>query len=56
MRRREFIVTTGAAAIWPLIANAEKSGELIVGFLSGRSLSTDADLVEAFKRGLKETG
>jgi putative ABC transport system substrate-binding protein len=56
MRRREFIATIGAAAIWPLIANAEKSGELIVGFLSGRSLSTDADLVEAFKRGLKETG
>jgi putative tryptophan/tyrosine transport system substrate-binding protein len=56
MRRREFIVTIGATAIWPLIANAEKSGELIVGFLSGRSLSTDADLVEAFKRGLKETG
>jgi putative ABC transport system substrate-binding protein len=57
MRRREFItVIASAAATWPLAAHAEPVTGAVVGFLSGRSLSTDADLVKAFKRGLKETG
>jgi len=57
MRRREFIALLGSAATaWPLAARAQPATRAMVGFLSGRSLSIDAGLVEGFKRGLKETG
>ena len=54
MRRREFIAALGgAAAGWPLAARAQQSA---IGFLSGRSLASDADLVAAFRRALGESG
>jgi putative ABC transport system substrate-binding protein len=56
VRRREFITLLGGFAAWPLPARAQRVTRAVVGFLSGRSLSTDARLVEAFRRGLKETG
>jgi putative tryptophan/tyrosine transport system substrate-binding protein len=55
MRRREFITLLGSTVAWPLAARAAGHWA-VVGFLSGRSLSTDARLVEAFRRGLRETG
>src|SRR5260370_37647923 len=55
MRRREFITLIGCAAAWPLAARAQQqSGMPIIGYLSVRS--NDNYLVEALRRGLRETG
>jgi putative ABC transport system substrate-binding protein len=54
--RREFIAMAGGAAAWPLSARAQQSGTPVVGFLSTRSPEESADLVEAFRSGLKERG
>jgi putative tryptophan/tyrosine transport system substrate-binding protein len=57
MRRRGFLgVLGGAAAAWPLTARAQQPAMPVVGFLSGRSLASDAHLVAAFGQGLNETG
>jgi ABC-type uncharacterized transport system substrate-binding protein len=57
MRRREFIkITAGAAVPWPLAAHAQQLAMPVVGFLSGRSLASDSDLVAAFRRALNEAG
>ncbi|HXZ22556.1 MAG TPA: ABC transporter substrate-binding protein [Pseudolabrys sp.] len=56
MKRREFIALIGCAAAWPLTATAQQVTLPVVGFLSGRSLSSDAHLVRAFRNGLNEAG
>jgi len=55
MRRREFITLVGGAAMWPL-ARAQQPAMPVVGFLSGRSLASDSDLVAVFSRALNEAG
>ena len=56
MRRRDFIVALGGAAAMPLAAWAQQSAMPVVGFLSGRSPASDAELVAAFRRALSESG
>src|SRR5947208_7332439 len=56
MRRREVIALLGGAAAWPLPLGAQQAAMPVVGFLSGRSLASDAHLVDAFRQGLNETG
>ena len=57
MERRKFITLIGGVAVsWPLMARAQRPAMPVIGFLSGRSLASDAHLVTAFRQGLNETG
>jgi putative tryptophan/tyrosine transport system substrate-binding protein len=56
VRRRDFIkVIAGSAAAWPLAVGAQQSTP-VVGFLSSRSPGESAQVVDAFRQGLKEAG
>jgi putative tryptophan/tyrosine transport system substrate-binding protein len=57
MRRREFIKFLGiATAVWPLSVIAQQPALPVIGYLSARSPQDTGHLVEAFRRGLSETG
>src|SRR5256885_10098024 len=56
MQRREFIIAVGAAAVWPLAADAQQPPMPVIGFPSPRSASDSARLVKAFGKGLEEAG
>jgi putative ABC transport system substrate-binding protein len=55
IRRREFIVTLGGAAAWPLAARAQRTMP-VVAFINVGSPETRSDRVAAFRKGLSETG
>ena len=56
MKRRKFIALVSGAAVWPLAARAQQSTMPVVGFMSGRATEDSAHLVDAFKKGLADTG
>ena len=57
MKRREFIkLIGGTVAVWPLVARAQQPSIPVVGFLGATTPEATANQVEAFRRGLSETG
>jgi putative tryptophan/tyrosine transport system substrate-binding protein len=56
MRRREFIALLGVAVTQPIVARGQQSSIPVIGFLNGSSATAYAAYVEAFVRGLAETG
>jgi putative ABC transport system substrate-binding protein len=56
IRRREFIVTLGSFAAWPLTARAQQPAVPVIGFLNGQAAQAFAPAVAAFRRGLNKAG
>jgi putative tryptophan/tyrosine transport system substrate-binding protein len=56
MRRRQFILLLGGAAVWSALAQAQQPTTPTIGFMSGRSPDEARHLVAAFHQGLGETG
>jgi ABC-type uncharacterized transport system substrate-binding protein len=56
VKRREFIAALGGAAAWPLVARAQQPRMPVIGYLHSGSAAANAQGVEAFRRGLADSG
>jgi putative ABC transport system substrate-binding protein len=56
LERRAFITLLGGAAAWPLEAGAQQPAMPVVGILSPLTLGSGEYLLDAFRRGLGESG
>src|SRR5262245_46790084 len=56
MKRRQFIMLLGGAAVWPQAGQAQQAAIPVIGYFSGRSPEAEAPILGAFRRGLEETG
>src|SRR5215213_9052710 len=56
MRRREFIVLAGGAAVWPVLTHAQQAMIPVIGFLNSQSLDQNADRLRGLRQGLKDSG
>jgi putative tryptophan/tyrosine transport system substrate-binding protein len=57
VRRREFITLLGGAApAWQLVASAQQTTMPVVGLLTPLAAGSSGHLLDAFRRGLAETG
>ena len=56
MRRRECITLLCGAVVWPIAARAQQPAMPVIGFLNSVSAGPFRQFVDAFRRGLNESG
>jgi hypothetical protein len=56
MKRREFIAGLGSAAAWPLATRAQQGALPVIGYHDASAPFREANTLEAFRKGLNETG
>lgn len=56
MRRRDILTLLAGAAAWPAAARAQKPGQPVIGFLHASSQRETGKRLDAFHKGLNETG